>query len=74
MSLTSRLNSVDKAVTDAGFSSLTDVLINEINCFSDRGAVGKRAIAFYEQGGFTKLIATISNKRFTSQGQQLWIP
>ena len=68
-SLASRPNEVNLAIVDAGFASLTDVLINEINCFSDHGALGKRAVAFYKQGDCSKLIAAgIGNKRFTSQG------
>lgn len=68
-SLASRLNKLNLAVIDAGFSSLADALIHEINCFSDRGALGKRAVAFYKQGDCSKLIAAvIDNKRFTSQG------
>ena len=65
--LTTRLNKVNKAVIDAGFSSMADVLINEINFPSGRGEVAQRAAAFYESGDSTKLTAAIiSNKRFTS--------
>ena len=71
MSLISRLNNVNQAVIEAGFSSLADVLINEISCSSDRGAVGRRAVAFYEQGDSTKLVAAIiGNRNFISQGHR----
>ena len=54
---------------DAGFFSLVDVLINEISCSSDRGAVGRRAVAFYEQGDNTKLVAAIiGNRNFIFRG------
>ena len=70
-SLAFRLNKANPAVVGAGFASLTDVLINEINCFSDRGTLGKRAIAFCKRDVCSTLIATvIGNKRFTSQGTQ----
>ena len=74
VTLASRLNEVNLAIVDAGFASLTDVLINEINCFSDRGALRKRAVAFYKHGDCSKLIAAvIGNKRFTSQGHPVLI-
>lgn len=48
--LTTRLNRVNKAVIDAGFASMAEVLINEINFPSGRGEVAQRAAAFYESG------------------------
>ena len=65
--LTARLNKVNKAVIDAGFSSLTEVLISEMGFPSGRGEVVQRTVAFYESGDATKLTAAIIGKRrFTS--------
>ena len=47
-SLASRLNKLNLVVIDVGFASLANALIHEINCFSDCGALGKRAVTFYK--------------------------
>ena len=62
-SLASRLNKLNLTVVDAGFASLADTLIHEINCFSNRGVLGKRAVAFYKQGDCSKLIAAVIDNK-----------
>ena len=63
-SLTSRLNKLNLTVINAGFASLADTLIHEINWFSGHdGGLGKRAIAFYKQGDCSKLIAAVIDSK-----------
>ena len=59
-SLASRLNKLNLTMIDAGFASLADTLIHEINCFSNHGV---RAVAFYKQGDCSKLIAAVIDNK-----------